>query len=329
MGLGFRKSFKVAPGVRFNVSTRGVGASVGTKGLRYSVNSRGQRRTTVSIPGSGLSYSSYSSSGSKGGSSGRSYQSNAYQNQQNLLRKQKEAERLEELERNKNEVELFENKIDMIKSIHKECDEIFDWVSISEIGHEYDRNEIGSHEQEAIHKYKTFKPNFIQNVFKKGDSERTKLANKIEEAKKLDKEEYDGVVRSRNIAFKVLEKDVETFFKVIDELSPLDDLLEFGSGFEFFVEDPEILEVEFDVHSEKVVPKQMKSLTKTGKLTIKDMPKSKFYDIMQDYVCSCAIRIARDMFAILPFEAVVVHAMDEQLNTGTGHRENSSFICEV
>ncbi len=97
--------------------------------------------------------------------------------------------------------------------------------------------------------------------------------------------------------------------------------MEFGSGFEFFVEDPEILEVEFDVHSEKVVPKQMKSLTKTGKLTIKDMPKSKFYDIMQDYVCSCAIRIARDMFAILPFEAVVVHAMDEQLNTGTGHKE--------
>ena len=53
MAMRFRKSFRVAPGMRINVSSRGVGASVGVKGLHYSVNSRGQRRTTASIPGTG------------------------------------------------------------------------------------------------------------------------------------------------------------------------------------------------------------------------------------------------------------------------------------
>jgi hypothetical protein len=51
MGFRMRKSIKVAPGVRVNVSKRGVGASVGGKGGRYSVHSSGRR--TVSA-GSGV-----------------------------------------------------------------------------------------------------------------------------------------------------------------------------------------------------------------------------------------------------------------------------------
>ena len=43
MGFRMRKSIKVAPGVRVNVSKRGVGASVGGKGGRYSVHSSGRR----------------------------------------------------------------------------------------------------------------------------------------------------------------------------------------------------------------------------------------------------------------------------------------------
>jgi hypothetical protein len=35
MGFRMRKSMKVAPGVRLNVSKRGVGASVGAGGVRY------------------------------------------------------------------------------------------------------------------------------------------------------------------------------------------------------------------------------------------------------------------------------------------------------
>ncbi|WP_416825250.1 DUF4236 domain-containing protein [Ectobacillus polymachus] len=54
MGLRFRKSFKVAPGIRMSVSKSGVGMSVGGKGLRYSVHSSGRRQTTESIPGTGI-----------------------------------------------------------------------------------------------------------------------------------------------------------------------------------------------------------------------------------------------------------------------------------
>lgn len=48
MGFVFRKSFKVAPGVRFNVNKRGMGVSVGARnGPRVTVNSSG--RVTKSV----------------------------------------------------------------------------------------------------------------------------------------------------------------------------------------------------------------------------------------------------------------------------------------
>ena len=59
MGFNFRKSFKIAPGVRLNVGKKGISSvSVGGKGARINVGKKGTR-TTVGLPGTGLSYSSY------------------------------------------------------------------------------------------------------------------------------------------------------------------------------------------------------------------------------------------------------------------------------
>lgn len=56
MGLRFRKSIKIAPGVRLNIGKKSVGISAGVKGARVSVNSSGRVTKSVGIPGTGLSY---------------------------------------------------------------------------------------------------------------------------------------------------------------------------------------------------------------------------------------------------------------------------------
>lgn len=56
MGFNFRKSKKFGPS-KFTLSKRGLSSSIGVKGFRIGVNSRGKVRTTVSIPGTGISYS--------------------------------------------------------------------------------------------------------------------------------------------------------------------------------------------------------------------------------------------------------------------------------
>jgi hypothetical protein len=54
----FRRSIRVAPGVRLNLNKRSVGLSAGIRGARVSVNSDGRSTRSVGLPGTGLYYRS-------------------------------------------------------------------------------------------------------------------------------------------------------------------------------------------------------------------------------------------------------------------------------
>lgn len=57
MGLKFRKSIKIAPGVKLNLGKKSAGISIGGKHGGISYNTRTGTRARVSAPGTGLSYS--------------------------------------------------------------------------------------------------------------------------------------------------------------------------------------------------------------------------------------------------------------------------------
>jgi hypothetical protein len=57
MGLRFRRSFKILPGIRMNVSKSGVSTSIGKPGATVNLRPDGRIRETVGLPGTGLSYS--------------------------------------------------------------------------------------------------------------------------------------------------------------------------------------------------------------------------------------------------------------------------------
>lgn len=57
MGLRFRKSIKIAPGLKLNLNKKSVSLTAGTKGAHFTVNSKGKKTASAGIPGTGLSYS--------------------------------------------------------------------------------------------------------------------------------------------------------------------------------------------------------------------------------------------------------------------------------
>ncbi len=59
MGFKFRKSIKILPGVKVNITNKGINsASIGKQGASINIGKKGVR-TSVGIPGSGLSYSKH------------------------------------------------------------------------------------------------------------------------------------------------------------------------------------------------------------------------------------------------------------------------------
>jgi len=320
MGLRFRKSFKIAPGVRFNVNKNSTSISFGGKGLRYTINSRGKRTASTGIPGTGLSYVSTSSAKRK------NYKTQAYQSQQSLQARQRQLQKEQEMERARLEVALFENQCEIVKSIHQESDEDVDWQHILTSPPPYPPGEIGPKEKVANLVYNQYKPTFFQRLFRKDKKILAQLELEIVQAQMKDKADYREWEELVHLSERVMAGDIDTYFQVIDEMDPLGDLSEFGSGFEFSTDSPEYMEVEFDVHSQHVIPTEEKSLTKTGKLSTKQMTKTRYFELQQDYVCSCTLRIARDLFALLPLEMVIIHAYDEQISTQTGHEERQLIL---
>ena len=47
MAFGYRKSFKIAPGLKLNLSKHGPSVSAGPKGAKVSVNTRGEKRASA------------------------------------------------------------------------------------------------------------------------------------------------------------------------------------------------------------------------------------------------------------------------------------------
>jgi hypothetical protein len=60
----FRRSIKIAPGIRWNFGKKSTSLSIGGRGANYTVGTSGSR-TTVGIPGTGLSYTEIHNSHSR------------------------------------------------------------------------------------------------------------------------------------------------------------------------------------------------------------------------------------------------------------------------
>ena len=71
VGVRFRRSIKLAPGVKLNVTKSGFGVTTGSKVARYSVHSSGRRTVGLGLPGTGTYYQKSSVGGPSRATSSR------------------------------------------------------------------------------------------------------------------------------------------------------------------------------------------------------------------------------------------------------------------
>lgn len=145
-------------------------------------------------------------------------------------------------------------------------------------------------------------------------------------AREEDMRDYESYQALKQLSYDILDGNIDAYYRAVSEVHPFDDILEFGSDFEIGTDSPNFIEVEFHVKSENVVPAEILTLTKTGRLSQKKMTKTMHYDITQDYICSCAIRTAKEMFSLLPVKRVIIHAVEPLLNTATGFVEDAAVL---
>jgi hypothetical protein len=132
MGLRFRKSIKILPGVKLNLSKSGVSVSLGGKGLHANIGTSGRLTGTASLKGTGLSYSKSINlkklAKEKLGDKGKETK----EAKEKAVAAQAAASAKEtEIAENRQIVEEYEALIEGIKGVHKVSDPAIDWNKVA------------------------------------------------------------------------------------------------------------------------------------------------------------------------------------------------------
>jgi len=293
MGLNFRKSISLGKGLKLNLSKSGPSVSFGKSGLRQSVNLKGQTRTTVGIPGTGVYYTKTSNVKNIAGmltgnkNKDKNAKDSGKKDAASARASKKDEAAIAAKAQAKQEAEAAKAaELEQAKATVAQYEELIDTIK-------------------SVHKASDGKV----------DWEKVKAGNVPAD--------MTGLV---SFADRILDGDTSAYLEVIGAFNPFEDLTEFGSNFLVGTDEPGILEVEFQVKSDEVVPTVGYSLTSTGKLSEKELGKAAYYDIVQDYVASTILRVARDSFALLPIHTVLIHACDTVINTATGHEEEMTLV---
>lgn len=232
----------------------------------------------------------------------------AQRRQRELAREAKEQAKLSELEKARMEVAAYDNQLELLMSVHKERGEPWDWASEAvslpppiPARHFYNEQKV------------------IQTLILLPPDQQKHRTNEITAAAKLDDGEFSDALKAHTeakeewlrlvaLSRRINASECRAFVDAFELVDPLAELLEYGASATLSVTSPRVACCSLSVSGINAVPAEMKSLTSTGKLSVKGMPRSKFHEVYQDHVCSCMLRAAREVFALLPVQTVYVTA---------------------
>ena len=254
-----------------------------------------------------------------------------------LESQRKQAEKMRKLERAAFEVQAYENHIDVLLSVHRDCSAPWDWEATRSSKPPIRPLPRHTHEEEAQAMLDRLKPGALDTLLGRAESRRAQLVRSVEEAREADETEYREALqvyeqeyadweRTRELAGRVLARKPAAYLDAIRQTDPFSEIGELGSNVQVRAESGRLIEADLHVQSERVIPSEVKSLLGSGRLSVKKMPRSRFYELYQDYVCGCVLRVARELFALLPIEMVTVHALGNLLNPQTGQMEEQPLL---
>jgi hypothetical protein len=249
----------------------------------------------------------------------RRQQRDAQKRQRELERQNKEQAKLSAIEQARLEVETHENKLEVLLSVHREQGEIWDWVALAA------SLPPPCPQKNSNHELKTKQLMLVSTSRQKEGAEAA-----IEQAQLQDEQAFQEAMQTyanekaeqekmKDLAFRILAQEHKAYIEALVEFSPLREISDLGSLLHFTVHSATLIECEMKVNSTQTIPTEVKTLTSSGKLSVKPMPMGRFHEIYQDYVCGCMLRVAREVFAMLPVEILLVTALADLLDSRTGH----------
>lgn len=302
MGFNFRKRIRIGKFLNLNIGKSGLSVSVGRKGIRQSFNTKGQSRTTLSIPGTGLSYSKTV-------------------NAKDLLKIFGPRKPFESPSGHlipEEEVHEFKEDIEYITTLHHgyDIEKGIEWEEILEEKSPFSSPEEGPHVKQARQVIEENKPGLLKRIFAGGQFKK-ESSELLRSAEEEDRKILQKWTHMREIASDMVEKKDLSMVEILSKVE-MQELMAYANDFQYALESDGILNVTFTIDSSSVIPKEYKMLTPTGKLSQRKYTKTDYYYIVNQFVSGLLLRTARNIFHLVSSEKVLLNIHDKQIDEVTG-----------
>lgn len=282
MGLRFRRSVKICDGLKLNFGKTGMSMTVGSGPLKKTFNTNGNVTTTVGIPGTGIYWTETERRGSRNNRS-----SSSRQDRENTQAPQSDYQAPAAVNDYFSQPSMVEDNEPALMA------ESYTPTPMSAPIYS-DRSPASSVGQLQTHDTTSTERNClsaddIKRLYMYSDDpvEWTELIAGASADELL----MDAAAHSYclQMASRVLSGDVDAYLEVIERMRPVDDLALYSGDFEFGTDSPSYIEVEFCAYPERVL--------RNGS---SDM-------LLEEFISAVAVRVARDLMALLPVSKVLTH----------------------
>lgn len=302
MGFNFRKRIRLGKFLSLNVGKSGVSLSAGRKGFRQSINTKGQARTTIGIPGTGLSYSKTL-------------------NAKKLINTVGGNKPVHSTSRNisfEEEVRQFNEDLEYLVTLHHEADYPEDIAtgSILEGDIPYKSGEDGPNVREVRKVIEENKPGFFKRIFS-GKQYREDSEEMLNQAKAADKELLSKWERNKKISAQLLNMNEDSPVEVLNKIG-LEKEMEFIEELHCSLDSEGCLNIEITINPESVVPKEYITLTPTGKLSRREYLKTDYFNILSQFTAALTLRTGRNLFHLVSPDEMRLHVYEKKVDGVSG-----------
>ncbi|MCY8666791.1 DUF4236 domain-containing protein [Bacillus haynesii] len=291
--MGFKKSFKIMPGVKLNINKKSVGMTLGGKNGRITYNTSGRVTTSAKIPGTGLSYSS-----SKSISSSQKQSHLDNNNYSNDL----------ELNAYLNHLTSFHTRLTSTQ------------INWEEIKKESPPEINVAHLKSELNNYK---PNFFERILRLDKTKIEKLNKEITDAETKYKKEYDEWAKQQKFVKIIDDKNSVAYSEILEDIIKIEDTI--GKIKEIISNENSEVLLNLLVDT-SILPNQEEYISSAGNLLTKKLTKTKYYQNQLNFIASLSIGLAKVIFQIIPVETVLINVLEKRIDTVDGHEKTMTIF---
>jgi hypothetical protein len=214
-----------------------------------------------------------------------------------------------------------------LQSLHRECRETIDWGRLAAelpapMPGKSLNSELLAYSKIAAGKLDGAEAEHALLIARAQDATQYADRRKEWEAEEKLRSEFARLARD------VLRGDIGAFQRALAKLDPFSEIIASGTPVSAVVQDQNRVECCVAARGIQVIPDVTKTLTASGKLSVKSTPRARLQEIFQDYLCSCVLRVAREVFSCLPVDEVTVHASTVLFDSSIG-RDGPRTVLSV